>query len=70
MSVTSEGASRSSRQRRIPVPAALAQASMCAHSRANSSGRVAGAQRHECETFHGFCNRHTVGQLQEIFCAA
>ena len=25
------------------------------------------AQREEGETFHSFCNRHTVGQLQELF---
>ena len=25
------------------------------------------AQRQEGETFHSFCNRHTVGQLQELF---
>ncbi len=26
------------------------------------------AKRQDGETFHQFCNRHTVGQLQEIFC--
>ena len=28
------------------------------------------ARREGEESFHSFCNRHTVGQLQELFCAA
>lgn len=28
------------------------------------------AKREGDESFHSFCNRHTVGQLQEVFCAA